>query len=392
MRCEHGKQLVFLAAGLTLCAGELQGQAIFPLPDSLAAKATEAAVQLVAGTLNEQLLSGTAGSGFWRLLKGLELEAKTFQSDSASGPMASGFSYQYHREVRRVQLQPERTRQSALSLSLDGSGNVVLSGDYNPNDFLDGRASFSFYRSVGGVNPPVATPPVTPADIAYFDSINSWTAQAAQFETEEDLVGSDVYRSLMNLVTPRLSTQFYWEIGATAGLESDQRFTREQYTYGVQGAIDLKAWNPGSALARANLFDWPFATLRWLSGSDTEFSPRGYAWPTVLLSLDRVHPTDDDPRSAAGGDDPYPRWKFESAFKTPLLRNGDSWVNFEADFRHYQEIGAPDQVEEQNLDSYSWFAATIVTAEGLFASYTNGRLPLDARSDDTFGLGFRFDF
>src|SRR6185369_494825 len=126
---------------------------------------------------------------------------------------------------------------------------------------------------------------------------------------------------------PLLSDQFYWEVAGNAALESDQKFDRKQWTYGVRAAFEVKAWNDASALAKFNLLDYPFAATRALTGYEEGcnggagcFKPRGTAWPSILVGLDRVQAADDAPRSQAGATDDYDRLRLEASFRTPVAR------------------------------------------------------------------------
>ena len=52
--------------------------------------------------------------------------------------------------------------------------------------------------------------------------------------------------------------------------------------------LGAKAWDNSSSLARFNALDYPFALLRWITGTDQSFEPYGATLPTLVLGLDHV--------------------------------------------------------------------------------------------------------
>jgi hypothetical protein len=177
-----------------------------------------------------------------------------------------------------------------------------------------------------------------------------------------------------------------------SGLESNQSFDDKQYYYGLQSGFDIKAWNPDSALAQFNILDYPFALTRMIMGNDPRWMPRGSALPTFLVGIDQVIPQDADPRTLAGDDSAFPRFRFEAAYRTLVGHVGGQPAFFEVNFRHYHEIGASETVVSASLDRYTYVAAALLLPKGMYVSYSAGKLPLDAEDDRVFELGFHYGF
>ena len=81
----------------------------------------------------------------------------------------------------------------------------------------------------------------------------------------------------------------------------------------------------------------------------------------------------------AGSLDGYTRFHFETGFRTLLADIGDQTIFFNAGFRYYKESNAPAAVKAVKLDKFSYFVASITSNSGLFVSYSNGKLPFDAK-------------
>ena len=148
--------------------------------------------------------------------------------------------------------------------------------------------------------------------------------------------------------------------------------------------MDLKLWKNGYL----NLFDWPFALIRWMSDYDTELAPLGGTFPTFLLSLERVDPGNDPISKMLGDSTSFNRFKSEIAFRTPL-----SSLSFvEVNLRYYRRLNPPTAIKQANMDAQFYFTAALIAPNGLFVSYTTGRLPFDDRDDKVYAIGLRYNF
>ena len=323
----------------------------------------------------------------WQFLKDVNFKVKTFESQN-DGEAALGFSYDYRKSLQQQDLPCARTACiRGLDLELAADGNVAANADRNPHDLLQTALSFALFQSTGGVSE------ATAEQQRRFRALrNEFIEAEGDSAAEEDAV-----RAIESLVRPLLSSQLYWELAANAALESDQRFDRRQWTYGVRAMVELKAWNDASAFARFNLLDYPFAAVRALSGYESGcgsgggcFRPRGTAWPALLVGLDRVQAADDAPRAQAGATGDYDRLRVEASFRTPIARYAQDELFVSVSYRYYRELGASATVRAANLDSFSYFTVALGGGDGLYVSYTEGRLPFDFVDDAVFELGYQF--
>ena len=334
-------------------------------------------------TLNralQLLLNGKPGK--WQLLKDLNLKFATFEAEK-SGARGLGLTYDYSRSIKHEDIATKSANYTSLGFDLDASGNVSFQRAINPRDFLQSDATLSLSISRGGAF-------VTTTEIR--DTLARLRDALALITDQRELDESPLWAEYLTTVEPFLSTQAFIEFGAAAAFETDQGFDDKQLVYSGVLGLDIKAWNNSSTLARWNIFDWPFATLRYLIGTDPGFSPRGATIPTIQASLGIVDPEENDPRNAVGDLKAYPRAKVEAAFKTPLATRGSTDVFFESDFRWYRELGAASAVRTAGLDEFTYFAAAITTTAGPFVSFSAGRLPFDAESDRVYQLGFKTSF
>jgi hypothetical protein len=321
----------------------------------------------------------------WQFLRDVNFKFKAFEADSAEA--ALGFSYDYKKSLQGYELAcAADTCVRGLDLNLAANGNVAFNAERNPNNLLDTALSFAYFQSTGGVSKP------SDASVQQFRVLRDKFV-VAESEAEEEAI----VRQIEDLVRPALTDQFYWEVAGDATLESNQQFTQKQWTYGVHGVFEVKGWSDDSAFAKFNLFDYPFAALRALTGYENCpgggsacFIPRGTALPTVLLGIARVTPEDDDPRAQAGDSSDFDRVRFEASFRTPIARVGDDRLYVSVNYRYYKELDASAGVKSLGLDEFSFYTIVLGGSQGVYVSYSDGRLPLDAASDQVFELGYQF--
>lgn len=313
----------------------------------------------------------------------LSLKFKTFQVDG-SGESALGFGYDWRKSVSRSRVPTESPDLTRFDLALSATGNVAVDAATNPRDFLQSKASLTWLRSTGGV-----ARESTPEEALELIGI---VQQLAQIETFAELRTHPLHRQALAAIQGRLSTQMVLSAEGQVALESDQRFETRQWAYGGTFGLELHAWNPGSSLAQLNVFDWPFAVLRFLTGTDDEIRPRGSALPSFRLSLHQVSPQEHAQREALGEEGVYTRLSLEAGYRTFAGMLGSRSLHFEANARLYRELAASPAVEAAGLDRHTYVVAAITTSDGLFVSYSTGQLPFDGLSDQVYEIGFRYAF
>jgi len=309
-----------------------------------------------------------------RFLRNLNLEFKTFKVDDADSVLGLGFSYSIAHDLAMHRLRP--AAQAGLSLSFAAEGNVAFEQALNPQDFLDSKFSFHLFKSWGGT--------IAVAQDEIFTRLNDLETTLAMIEDPDSLLNAPALRNFNALMSQYIRDQFYLDVSLTGGLEANQNFSATQYTFGARLGLDLNLWQHGYL----NLFDWPFAAVRYLSGYDGVLEPRGGQFPMALFTLERVHPTEDPLREILGDISDYTRLSMEVTFKTEVA----SASYFEVNFRYYKELGASEVIRQAGLDEQVYVTAALTAPNGVFVSYTTGKLPFDARNDQIYQLGFRYNF
>lgn len=189
-----------------------------------------------------------------------------------------------------------------------------------------------------------------------------------------------------------MTNQLFLRGSAEGGLESNQDFTLKQYTYGANLSIIAKGWGKDSWIGHANILDYIPAALRVLSGTDSNFEPRGSAFPTFMIGFDQVMPQDMDPRAVVGDTSDFTRLRAEIGFRTSVGQWENDSIFLEANIRHYQEINASNAVKAADLDTNTFFTLALQLPMNTYVAYTTGKLPLDQENDQVYEAGFKYKF
>lgn len=346
---------------------ELDKAALRALLDNPAAATTALAMAL-----------GTQGEG-WQLLKGLQVTPVAIDTESSASVI--GLKYELKQDVANTDLSPANKKSVTRGLSyvIDASGTLVPDETKNPENFLLNEFSVHYFSSHGGVSGRIGG-----------EAFNAISLALADVDDEKELDAE--WRKIQDNLLSVLSTQFVFDVAAHAAVEAEQSTESRQTTFGAYLALDVKPWNPKSSLAKLNLFDHPFALLRLLSGYDTTFSPRGSAFPTFLVALDRVNPSDDTPRAKVGDTSSFSRLRFEASMRTPIAAAGETAYYIDLNYRWYQELSPSDVVQHAHLQTNRYFTAAITSSTGVFASYSRGSLPFGVTNEANYQLGFHFNF
>lgn len=323
-----------------------------------------------------------SGSPLENLIGSLNLELKALGSGGEARNSTLAVRYDYRKAVRSV-LEDDPVRFSGFKAGFAASGNVAFRPGGNPRDFLDTAFSLGYFSSWGGA---------MTLDASSADFLNQLEDEIAAVRDVDKLMADDSWLEFKDFLGSRLSDQYYLGAGLEAGLESDQRFKTKQFTFGMDLGLVPRGWGSDSFLGKINVFDYVPAFLRVLSGQDSRWSPRGSGFPTFNMGLKRVMPRDNGLRAGAGDKSDFWRYDIEISFGSSLGRWRGGHVVWENNFRYYAEIGSSETVRREGLDDHIYFVTAITIPNGMFISYSTGRLPLDAKSDQVYELGFSYRF
>jgi hypothetical protein len=335
-------------------------------------------------TINKGLQTLLAADNpFKKFLDAANIKFKAFDSDKPGSDKSLGFSYDVNRDFTRYYISDETARHDGLAFNLSAKGDVAFDKAANPRDFLDWKGAFLGFCSRGGA--------IRSTDEVAL-RLNDLEDAAAEIKTREELLRDPNMVELLRIIREHMTTQYYFELAANGGVESDQSFSQTQYTYGGHLAFEIKGWNPDSPWAKFNIFDYPFAATRLIFQNDKVWTPRGSALPTVMVGLDQVMPTGGDPRAKIGDNSDFPRFKLQAGYRTLVGHISGEAAFFEANVRYYQELGASAAVKAASLDHATVFTAVLLLPKNMYVSYSTGRLPFDVKNSQLYELGLHYGF
>lgn len=319
----------------------------------------------------------------WGFLKDLNMDFKTFQSQEDNALTSLGFSYDFSFDWSKYS-ESENSVRTQHSLSVGTKGNVAFRKTVNPTDFLEADLKYTFGQFRGGVIS-------MDKDTLRYSRLNEIEDRLVMLDNPQGEEAQKLWEEFgANL---KLSNQFYYGINLLSGIESNQDFSNFQWKGGIHLGLGVKAWDKNATLSKLNILDYPFALLRLITKTDTKFQPRGSVIPTALVGLDYIIPIDDVERETAEGKlNPYPRFKFETGYRTLVSDIAEQSIFFVANYRLYQELGASQEIRNQNLSTHSYLILSLQSSKGYYVSYSIGKLPFDRIDDRIYEMGFQYKF
>lgn len=313
----------------------------------------------------------------WQFLNDLNVQFKTFQT--TDNTTALGMTYDFNFDYAKFAQNGENRYSQSFNLII--KGNIAFNKNLNPNDFLETNVNYRWSHFFGGVK--------KNTDEEIFTKLNELDDKLVNIS---DMQSKEAQKILSEMDADLVFTnQYYYSFAPKFGLESNQDFSKKQFTPGLSIDIGIKGWRKNNTLSYCNIFDYPFAIIRMITGTDEKFTVYGSTFPTAQLNFDYILPTSDKVREdLLQNTDPFPRIKFETSFRTYLTRVQKENIFFNANYRYYKELNAPDPVVNAHLNLQSYFVMALQSTSGLFVSYSNGKLPFDSKTDEVYSLGFNY--
>lgn len=313
------------------------------------------------------------------LFKNLKLDFKTFQSDDSSRATL-GFSYKWNYEINKKK-NTDYERSEFLA-KINAEGNIAFKKELNPLDLQSVKLEIGTSGFLGGT--------VNKSDSALVKELNKINQELATIDDEDELASS----SLWNKITAAMGirNQYHYNFSAVGGWEGSQDFTRSQFTYGAMLRFSAKSYSDKNPLSQLNILDYPFALIRFISGTDKTLNPYGAALPIVTMGIDMVNPMKDSVRNVLTGNmNPYARFRFETGFRTLLADLGKTTLHFNAAYRFFSEISPKEVVKAANLQHSSYFSFSVTASDTYFISYSYGKLPFDRTDNAIYEMGFKIN-
>lgn len=152
---------------------------------------------------------------------------------------------------------------------------------------------------------------------------------------------------------------YYLRLGGLLTYETDQGFDDKQSSYALTGSVS----KVGSLVAGD-------------AGS-------------LILAWGKVNPTQDKVRQQLlGSMDSFKRWNLEASYSIPV--NLQKFRSLDFNYRHYQEVGAPDAIHTAGLDRNRLALVRANFDQDFFLQYSRGSLPFDQKSARTVKMGWSF--
>jgi hypothetical protein len=313
------------------------------------------------------------------LFKNLKIHFKTFQATD-SNKTSLGLSYKWDYEINKKKNTDYERSEFIAKINL--RGNIAFKKQLNPVDFQSAKLEIGTNGFRGGT--------VNRSTAAITTELNKINQQLAAIEDEDELANSKLWNELTKAMG--ITNQYHYNFSAVGGWEGSQDFSKSQVTYGGQLRFSAKSYADKNMLAQLNILDYPFALIRYITGTDRSLSPYGATLPVVTLGVDMVKPTKDTVRrSFAGNKNQFARFRFEVGFRTFLLNVNNVPLHFNSAFRYFREINAPTMIKAAGLNQSSFFTFSVTGADTYFVSYSYGKLPFDRTNNAIYEMGFKFN-
>ncbi|HJR68995.1 MAG TPA: hypothetical protein VKA43_03070 [Gammaproteobacteria bacterium] len=287
----------------------------------------------------------------------LGLEFKELDGENGEPALALSYAIDYDLASKGVTADGAWNRRYALTFN--ATGTYTQDPLENPRDFLDTKLTASGARSTR----------IPEQSLEFGAQLTEAAVRnvACEGETSPECEGAaDEVFALFDSTMSFLKAFRYQEFGLDAGLESDQEFDAKQRKFSAFFFSQYESWGSDSLLDTLNVT------------------------PAFRVGLDSISPNSLTPRALAGDDSSYMRFSGEVSLWIPLGARVPLALTF--NYRHFREISPSDVVKNANLDSYDIRTLSLTGTNGLFVTYSSGRLPLDQQGDDVVELGWKTYF
>ncbi len=340
----------------------------------------------LAQPLMQRVLQTAHTNALLGFINDWNLRPKFFHApDGASDDAVLGLEYHYQKSIANRVFDESWKNPMGISLAFEAQGDVAVEAKKNPNNLLETSAQLHLFQGIGGIDPTYSN---SDAARAEFQRELMQNIQDKEFASGR----GHAYNAMARKLTEHMTPQLFWDLAGHATLEADQQFHDKQWAYGGKLSFAFRDWRAQSAAGWFNVFDYPFAAIRWIVEKE-DFQPSGRVFPSVVLGLDLVDGSDNDTRTAIDPDtDAFPRGRAELAFKTRALRWQERPLYFSAAYRYFQEFSASSAIKSADLDRSEYFVMRMDLPYRFNLSYATGKLPLDQDNDQVYAIGWALNF
>ncbi len=340
----------------------------------------------LAQPLMQRVLQTAHTNALLGFINDWNLRPKFFHApDGASDDAVLGLEYHYQKSIANRVFDESWKNPMGISLAFEAQGDVAVEAKKNPNNLLETSAQLHLFQGIGGIDPTYSN---SDAARAEFQRELMQNIQDKEFASGR----GHAYNAMARKLTEHMTPQLFWDLAGHATLEADQQFHDKQWAYGGKLSFAFRDWRAQSTAGWFNVFDYPFAAIRWIVEKE-DFQPSGRVFPSVVLGLDLVDGSDNGARIAIDPDtDAFPRGRAELAFKTRALRWQERPLYFSAAYRYFQEFSASSAIKAADLDRSEYFVMRMDLPYRFNLSYATGKLPLDQDNDQVYAIGWALNF
>jgi len=180
-------------------------------------------VNVINGLVNDPVLLNKYWQNFiknegskWTFLKDMNIQFKTFQSTDNS-TTALGFTYDFNYDYAKF-VEKEKHRFSH-TFGLSTKGNVAFNKKFNPTDFLETKLNYSFSNFMGGV---------IKKDTTIFNELNIVENKLTSLTDMQSPEAIALWEEFGRRIV--LSNQYYYSVAPKFAFESNQNFSKTQFT------------------------------------------------------------------------------------------------------------------------------------------------------------------
>lgn len=291
----------------------------------------------------------------------LNLEFKTLESKDGNSVL--GLTYGIQKKLKNSFIAPSNQWVKSIDLDFNASGTLTQNKLENPRNFLDTKIS--------GYLGYTTRIPIQTLDFGHkltdyaFDALQ---CDAGDEETQECTKAKVSGLELLESTTSFLTSFQRYTFGLDAGYETDQSFTAKQEKISAFFFGQFESWGSTTFLSALNIN------------------------PSFRVGLDSITPNADTPRAKAGDDSKFYRLSGEASFWIPLNNFKNIPVSLTFNYRYFKELNPSEIVKSNKLDSDRLSTWSLTGTNGLFASYSSGKLPFDIKNENVVELGWKTYF
>ena len=284
--------------------------------------------------------------------------------DVEDGDNVLAVTFEYAHSINKKRIESKNGWNRSIATDFKATGTLTQDAAKNPHNFIEAKFTLNgnWFTDI----------PEHGEEFA--KALSDLSLAAAQCGggvtelTPENCKANEKGLNYLASTSEFLNSYQNYQLGVDLGYEADQEFKATQTKV--------------SAFVFAQYEDW--GDNSWLGALSVT--------PAVRLGVDTIDPNNKTPRALAGDNTSYYRFSGEVSLWAPLTEISGTPIVFTFNYRYYKELSPSEIVKNGNLDSYQFKTYSLSGTNGLFVSYSSGRLPFDRQTNNVVELGWQTHF